>query len=806
MAKRLVGLDIGYCHVRAIALTRRGRSWHVLGSAAVSRFDDQGQRKPLQRSLTELGGRLSLKGYVVLASSDLATMVRFSHTDPMPADRLERVLRMELVQHSPDDQKDLAADAIAVPLDGDDIIHCCGLAQPDQVLELLDECKQAGIAVDRVQLAPGATGGILRSFPPPEDDKFDLVVDIGGRSTRVVLARGDDLVACRQLPIGGDQFTEALAKARRIRFEQAERAKQSGDYQTIHGKATTVAASAIAITAVDEPAVDDSSIELGDLDTAATDEVPLSFGVSNAEQTPPADADQPGADSDEVPLSLELTDGGVDDAASASASTDDGMAPSLDVADTAASSPALSFSPPAEADDGLALEATDDGLSLEDPSPAAGHDTLSLTDDSDAAPVDEPPLQLTGDASPVDGAESPSDASSAAPVAKKSVRLPMATNRDGSPSWQRDTTGFDLDEPDVDVPAAGNMTQMIGGTVLGPELVRVADDIHAQLTKTMVWLQAQLKRRELPLGRVKLVGAGADLAGLVPYLQRRFGVPVTVADPLSHCEGEPPSHGHHFAAAFGLAVAGAGDAPLWDLRPESLQVRSVRRQLVWPPRIAAALFAAAAITGGVGLWRSQSADAERLALYENHKRAYQTAEQQRQQLDVERDAIVTDLTGIAGRIFAGRDLLYTIRALKENAPRSLWITHLETRPAEVESNQRDGGGRSLRGGERTSNGPEPIPDTALDRGMVVLRGIVRTEAGQDFSLIVGSFNEWNSSIETWTLPDDPESRLFRDYEPVLLPFDRENADEAGDFAFEFHYYFEPTSLVPTVDPADDGGL
>ena len=145
---------------------------------------------------------------------------------------------------------------------------------------------------------------------------------------------------------------------------------------------------------------------------------------------------------------------------------------------------------------------------------------------------------------------------------------------------------------------------------------------------------------------------------------------------------------------------------------------------------------------------------------------------------------------------------------KKNAPRSLWITQLETRPAAVETTTAGGGNtRRVRGGASTpagDNGPAPIDDTALDRGLVVLRGVVRTRSEEEFITLYRSIREWREKILGWAPPDDPDNLLFRDYEPVQWAFDRPDAAAAGDFEFEIHYYFEPTRLTPVTE--DDGAV
>lgn len=242
MGQALIGLDIGYLYLRAVRLARAGTAWRWVQHAEVPRYDDAGEPKSLPRCLVELGNVLDLRGRLIVAASDVAVMVRFEHNDPMPPDRLERVLRLELSQAAGlDGDGDLAADAVPVPLDGAQIIHCCGLAQPSPMLSLLADLKKQGLVPALLQLPPAGMANLLPPFAEIDADgtQLRLLVDIGARSTRVLLARGGDFLACRQLSIGGDTFTEQLGKIRNLPFDAAEELKING------GGSDNIAASAI---------------------------------------------------------------------------------------------------------------------------------------------------------------------------------------------------------------------------------------------------------------------------------------------------------------------------------------------------------------------------------------------------------------------------------------------------------------------------------------------------------------------------------------------------------------------------------
>lgn len=662
---RLVGLDIGSRFLRALALDGGPGRWRVVGHAAVERVDDRGEDKPLGRALLELDQMLPLRGVLSVASSDLATMVRFEHNVPMPPERLRRVLRMELVQHA-GDGGDLCADAIAVPLDGEDIIHCCGLAQPAQVHALLAELRVINREPDVIQLPAAALANALPlALPPPPaepeaEEALRLIIDLGAARTRVVLARGAEFLACRELALGAERFLEA---------------------QVPEPLAPVAASSPPAAGALTDPGL-----------------------VPNAPVVPVGEAhlhsDQPAPEAQNQPIG----------AASAAARA-------IAVAD--------------------ADEAAD--FLRDDPA-----------DDSAAAAPADAPASATDD-----------------PLAESGVTPP------------------------------GSATLQAGGRLLGSAQLRVAEDLHAQLVKTILWFRAQLKRPRLEASAMELCGGGASLPGLAAYLERRTGRPVRAFSPLAGLPGAP--EGPVWAAALGLALSGAPAALRLELTPESIQYRRLLwRHVVWP-WVAAALLLIAALLASIATIASQRTDVARRAVYANQQEEHQRLLSEFARLEQERDGLRTDLRAVASRLFGGRDLLYLIRALKEQAPEELWIQRLGTRPQRGGEAGLTAGAPGLQaGGRRPISSREapvlraPAPGETIDRGSVWLEGFVRPEVNTEFSVLYERFNRWYNAVLAWESPRG--GTLLRDFEFIQVDFTRQASDDEGRFPFSLRFGFRPTEI------------
>jgi hypothetical protein len=350
------------------------------------------------------------------------------------------------------------------------------------------------------------------------------------------------------------------------------------------------------------------------------------------------------------------------------------------------------------------------------------------------------------------------------------------------------------------IPEPGRVTKELGVQVLGPELTRVAEALYLQLAATQRWFQSQLKRDAVVVNRVLLTGGGAGLAGLDVYLSRRFGVPVERFDPFRHRDGGPaiagqaPAAPHTWATALGLALAHPRlrlrGALAWDLRPELVLLRAARRRQVWPLAVASGFILVAGVVTGLAF---HAADQAQLATADRLK-AWTTERDQGlaalAKLEAERDAQGEDLRAIAARIYAGRDLLYAIRALKERAgqeSKEVWVTRFATvglQPAPVDPKAR--------------TAKPTVQDSLIDRGAILVSGRVKFESATTDTERDRHRKEYQSKMAAWT-PGPGQPTLFRS--ALVDQFEVEHLDPArtkdaagGTFRFTLRLEFQPTNL------------
>lgn len=656
--KRLVGLDIGHSAVRAVVVQRVDNRWRLERHETVLRRDDTGQATSLPVVLSELDNLLNFSDKIVCASSsELNCLVRFVSTIPMPPDRLSRLLRLELSQHAGPDGE-LAADTMPVPLQGDELIHCCVLAQPAQVYDLLKELGKAKIAPDRIHFGAAALYNATIPTLPVQGGELALLLDIGAASSRVALFGENRLLACRQLAIGGDTFTEALQKEHNLPFGAAEQMK-----------------------------------------------------VKNV-APPPAARQEPA----------------------------EPMAGSW-ISEAISKAPKGKNAPVA-------------------PQEPQGDDLFIIDDDSSHERASVAPAKSAGTPA---GARAPVSAYDAIPTPRDGIVMPES-------------------QP------------------LNPDLAKVADALYTQVISTHAWFKAQLHSERLDFTRIFISGGGSELSGLAPYLANRFRLAVEFLDPFVGFDGTLPQKPEEYVTALGLAVTAAPAAAKLDLLPEKLQrKRQLIKQLIWPYVAAACVLLSVLFTSLTWMHQNSVAQAN-LEAYLGYKAEYDQKKGELDKLEQESLNLSEDLRGIASRIFAGSDLLYSIRALKELAPKELWVTQLETVNVgkDVDAVK----------GAPAGAAPTTTVDTSIQRGSVDVSGLVKFTKDLDASEVNSFFDDYRKKLADWR-PSPEALPLFAKMEVLehlikagsVTDTKKKTASEERGFPFKIRYSFQPTQLNRISDTA-----
>ncbi|MEK7413837.1 MAG: hypothetical protein AAB263_11035 [Planctomycetota bacterium] len=379
-------------------------------------------------------------------------------------------------------------------------------------------------------------------------------------------------------------------------------------------------------------------------------------------------------------------------------------------------------------------------------------------------------------------------------------QLPSAT-----PDATVERTGeldFALDDGVVEsIAAPGEATVAMATTTLGPQLTRAAETLYSQLATTLAFFKAQLKRKDLAISQVFLCGGGSALIGLPEYLGRRFQVPTTQWDPFTGLAGKAPEEPAQWARAYGLALAGCADVPRIDLRPESDLRRELwRRRLIWPFVAAACMLIAGAIVV-MGFSSQVDRDSGEISRLDHAVKEHKRLTGDLTKLKEERLALSEDLRAIAARVYAARDVLYTLRALKElagPAHQQIWVTELTTK----EVGKDDVEGAPMTGPApptRLSVAPRtPQSESLISRGGVRITCRVKTDTVKTAPERDDIRRKYRDELRQWKSPDG--SLLYSEVldadvsERTKIKHSLEKIPE-DEFVFALYCKFPETSLA-----------
>ena len=201
-ALEITSRAIRYCCITDSALT-------ALGSVPINADQDPIEALKLAPLPENLG-----KVTVLLQHADMLqqTMIQ----PPCPLDRLDRIVRFELLSLVPDVNLVLCNYSIA-PIGSGDMRLLVNIAKRSLVDQINDALKPHGGTLSALSLpATGLFECWKTLHSNPDSDDFALVVDIGGKNSHIAIVKGEQLVFTRSHKGGLDDIVEGIAGLRGI--------------------------------------------------------------------------------------------------------------------------------------------------------------------------------------------------------------------------------------------------------------------------------------------------------------------------------------------------------------------------------------------------------------------------------------------------------------------------------------------------------------------------------------------------------------------------------------------------------------
>ena len=231
--KTVWGIDVGQCALKALKLQMRDGKLRALGFDVIEHGKvlsqpDADEQALIRSALSKFLSRNAIKGStLVISVPGQASFTRFIKLPPVEVRKIPEIVRYEARQQIPFDLEDVVWDyqtispASAGPREVEVGIFAM---KRDIVADYVSDFLAMKIEPDTVQMAPVALYNYLRYDATPTGGAT-ILLDVGAENTNLVIADGDR-VWIRNVPLGGNNFTQALCKEFKLQFSKAENLKR----------------------------------------------------------------------------------------------------------------------------------------------------------------------------------------------------------------------------------------------------------------------------------------------------------------------------------------------------------------------------------------------------------------------------------------------------------------------------------------------------------------------------------------------------------------------------------------------------
>ncbi len=229
-----IGIDLGTDTLRLAQCINDGKEWQLIAAACTDvpsgvRTSAESLNQFVVEALRELMHQGKFKGreaILCVPSTDL--IIQHIRMPKLDDSETKKTLPWELKGKLPIDPNGAVLRHLIageVQVNNEPKNEVVVMATPrSTVSNLLQISAKAKIEVIGMNVEPKAVvdcfGHVYRR--KTDADVVSCFIDIGCKSTRVTIARGGLIVFARAIPIGGDTFSQAVADAMHISFEQAK--------------------------------------------------------------------------------------------------------------------------------------------------------------------------------------------------------------------------------------------------------------------------------------------------------------------------------------------------------------------------------------------------------------------------------------------------------------------------------------------------------------------------------------------------------------------------------------------------------
>ncbi|MEM7623735.1 MAG: type IV pilus assembly protein PilM, partial [Planctomycetota bacterium] len=227
------GIEIGSGAIKALKLESDGDAVRVADYAVIDHVKvlstpEIDPDDVLRVSLGSLVANKDLSGAAMAISvPGHQSFARFAKLPPVEPKRVPDIVKFEAVQQIPFPLEDVEWDyQTFVNPDSPDVeVGIFAITRP-RIMERLTMLGDLGLSPDVATIGPvAAYNAMAFDLEFTEDTPGTIILDVGTTASDLIIAEGGR-VWVRTFPVGGHQFTEAIASQFNIRYEKAEKVKR----------------------------------------------------------------------------------------------------------------------------------------------------------------------------------------------------------------------------------------------------------------------------------------------------------------------------------------------------------------------------------------------------------------------------------------------------------------------------------------------------------------------------------------------------------------------------------------------------
>jgi type IV pilus assembly protein PilM len=225
------GIDIGNRALKAIKLIRDGDvirvdDFDVIEHETVLSNAGDNREMLVNRAISEFSSRHALKGgAVAVGVSGQASFARFIKLPPVEEKKIPEIVRFEAIQQIPFPLDDVEwSYQLFRSEESPDVEVGIFAMRKELIDQQIKNFTDADLNVQVVQMNPLAVYNAMTVDQRIEGTT--MIIDLGAENTDLIIA-DSETVWLRSIPIGGNNFTEALVKSFKLNFAKAEDLKRN---------------------------------------------------------------------------------------------------------------------------------------------------------------------------------------------------------------------------------------------------------------------------------------------------------------------------------------------------------------------------------------------------------------------------------------------------------------------------------------------------------------------------------------------------------------------------------------------------